>query len=144
MSIINFSEHVYVKYKIPKEIDSRIPEYFYYAMAGELVSIFGTWILEKQDYPEYDDDGNEIHGDLNVDGSYYDLNSSTGGWNEAFKMTCKKLDMMWLMDYYETLEWYDSDIFDGIIENRIIENYIEKDHMHDHANCYYKYLCQIK
>jgi len=144
MSIINFGEHAYVKYKIPKEIDSQIPDYFYYAMAGELVSIFGAWILEKQDYPEYDDDGNEIAGDLNVDGSYYDLNSSTGGWNEAFKMTCKKLDMMWLMDYYETLEWYDSDIFDGIIEDRIIENYIEKDHMHDHANCYYKYLCQIK
>ena len=132
------------KYVIPKEINDRIPEYFYYAMAGELVSIFGSWILEKQDYPEYDDDGNEISGDPNVDASYYDLDSGTGGWFEAFRMTCKKLDMMWLMNYYKTLKWYDSDIFDGIIEDRIIENYIEKDHIHVHANCYYKYLCQIK
>ena len=141
---IIIGEHVYVEYKIPKEIDSRIPDYFYYAMAGELVSIFGPHILEKVDYPEYDDDGNQIPGDPNVDASYYDLASGTGGWYEAFKMTCKKLDMMWLMDYYKTLEWYDSDIFDGIIENRIIENYIEKDHINDHANCYYKYLCRIK
>lgn len=143
MPIVKNAASVYVEYTIPKDIESRIPDYFYYAMAGELVSIFGPWILEKQDYPEYDD-GNEILGDPNVDGSYYDLNSSTSGWNEAFKMTCKKLNMMWLMDYYETLEWYYSDIFDGIIEDRIIENYIEKDHIHDHANCYYKYLCQIK
>ena len=146
MQIINENGSVYVNYEIPQEIDSRIPNYFYYAMTGELVSIFGPLILEKIDYLEYeyDDDGNQIPGDPNVDASYYDLNSSTGGWNEAFKMTCKKLDMMWLMDYYRTLECYDSDIFDGIIEDRIIENYIEKDHMHDHANCYYKYLCQIK
>ena len=144
MPIINENDSVYVSYEIPKEIDSRIPDHFYYAMAGELVSIFGPHILEKADYPEYDDDGNQIPGDPNVDVSYYDLALSTGGWYEAFKMTCKKLDMMWLMDYYKTLEWYDSDIFDGIIEDRIIENYIEKDHINDHANCYYKYLCRIK
>lgn len=129
------------KYDVfPKEIDDHIPNYFYYAMAGELVSIFGPKILEKVDYPEYDDDGNQIPGDPNVDASYYDLYSGTGGWLAAFKMTCKKLDMMWLMEYREGLEWYDSDILDGIIEDRIIKNFIEKDHSQDHANCYYKYI----
>lgn len=144
MPIVKNAESVHVEYTIPKDIKSRIPDYFYFAMAGELVSIFGPHILEKVDYPEYDNDGNEIPGDPNIDNSYYDLCSGTSGWYEAFKMTCKKLNMMWLMDYYKTLEWYDSDIFDGIIEDRIIKNYIEKDHMHDQVNCYYKYLCQIK
>jgi len=127
-------------YKIPKEIYSRIPDYFYYAMAGELVSIFGPHILEKVDYPEYDNDGNEISGDPDTDNSYYDLCSGTGGWNEAFEMTCKKLNMMWLNEYSNTLPWYDRDIFDGEIEYEIIERFCKKDHAEDHLNCYYKYL----
>ena len=113
------------KYVIPKEIDDRIPEYFYYAMAGELVSIFGSYILEEQD-------------------GYYDLYSGTGGWNEAFKATCRKLNMMWLDDYTKTLRWDEGDLFDGEIETEIINRFCKKDHYADHANCYYKYLCEIK
>ena len=113
---------------IPEEIENRIPEYFYIAMAGELCSIFGYTVFEK--YTDPDDPEDE---------GYYDLDSSTGGWYEAFKATCNKLNMSWLLDYYKTLEWYDSDMFDGIIENRIITNFImAKDH---HANSYYQYLC---
>jgi hypothetical protein len=114
-------------YHIPEEIENRIPEYFYIAMAGELCSIFGWQIFEKQE----DSYISEIE-------PYYDLASSTGGWYEAFKATCKKLDMNWLLEYYRTLAWYDSDMFDGVIENRIITNFIEKD---DNANSYYRYLC---
>lgn len=117
-----------LSYHIPKEIEAKIPDYFYIAMAGELCSVFGYWIFEKV-----------IDPDDPKDEGYYDLDSSTAGWYEVFKATCKKLGMDWLLEYYRTLEWYDSDIFDGIIENRIITNFIvAKDH---HANSYYQYLC---
>lgn len=114
----------HVEYEIPEEILNKIPAYFYFAMAGELLSVFGIHIFFKWD----DGEGNK----------YYDLDSSTGGWEEAFKATCKKLDMMWLIDYANTLEWYDHDIFDGEIENEIIKRVCEGDI--DNVNPYYKYL----
>ena len=35
-------------YTIPDEIKSRIPEYFYYALGGEYVSITGADALRKE------------------------------------------------------------------------------------------------
>ena len=79
-----------------------IPDYFYSALAGELVSVFSPTIFDK------DEDG--LMG--------LDLCTGTGGWNAALEMTCKKLDLMWLYSYYLTLTWYDSDRFDSdIYEN---------------------------
>lgn len=115
-------------YHIPEEIENRIPEYFYIAMAGELCSIFGWQIFEKYEDP--------YHPEIEP---FYDLGSSTSGWCEAFKATCKKLGMDWLLEYYRTLEWYDSDMFDGIIENCIITNFINIENEDD--NPYYHYLC---
>ena len=132
MPIVGEGDNVHIKYNIPDDINSRIPNYFYYAMAGELVSIFGPTILQLIDYSE---DGEDY--------SYYDLDSGCSGWFMAFNATCHKLDMTWLMDYRKTLEWYDGDIFDGIIEDRIIEQFCEKDHTQDHCNCYYKYLVNL-
>ena len=125
MPIMEDDKGVYVEYSIPDDIKSRIPDYFYYAMAGELVSVFGPDVLKYEE--EIDD--------------YY-LFSSTTGWGLAFKMTCKKLDMDWLWEYWRTLEWYDSDIFDGEIETEIIERFCKKDHGKDGANCYYDYLLE--
>ena len=116
-------------YKIPEEIANRIPAYFYYAMAGELLSIYGLQLFELRKEDE-DDEG------------YYDLDSSTYGWNEAFKATCRKLDMWWLVEYYDTLDWYDGDLFDGEIEDEIIEIFCTKDRIIEHPNCYYRYLCE--
>ena len=118
-----------IEYDIPQDIKSRIPNYFYYAMAGELASVFGPQILQEIESDEED--------------GYYDLASSTSGWHEAFKATCKKLDMMWLEDYWKTLEWYDADVFDGEIESEIINQFCKKNHDDDHANCYYKYLMEV-
>ena len=141
MAIVEEAGTVFVKYEIPEEIDKQIPLYFYYALAGELVSIMGPDIMHKISLYKCDEDFNYI---LNEDGSYiiedeyYDLNSSTGGWYEAFNATCNKLNMKWLLEYWNTLEWYDSDIFDGIIEDRVV-NYFIKNKNHN-ANPYYKYL----
>lgn len=125
MPIIEDGDDVRVEYSIPKDIKDNIPDYFYYAMAGELVSIFGLHILQKQSYKEDE---------------WYDLETITNGWYEAFKAACRKLDMDWLLEYRNQLEWYDSDIFDGEIEKEIVEKFCKHNHMEDHANCYYKYL----
>ena len=115
----------HVEYEIPPEIDERIPDYFYIAMAGELCSVFGIDIFIKDEDDNYP--------------LFYV--SSTGGWYEALKATCKKLDMKWFLDYWVTLEWYDSDVLDGYIEDRIIEEFI--DNRDSRPNCYYKYLVSI-
>lgn len=116
------------KYTIPAEIKERIPDYFYIAMAGELVSIFGPSILELNN-PE------------DEECSYYDLYSGTGGWNAAWYMACKKLDMMWLHDYYKSLPTYvESDLFDYEIEKEIIERIRKGEFYNLLGNSYYHYI----
>ena len=104
-------------YTIPKEIDNKIPKYFYLVMVGELCTDFGPNIFKKLPYDEYTKKSDKV----DENDSYYDLAASTYGWYDAFKEACKKLDIMWLVDYWNKLAWYDSDTFDWIIETRIIE-----------------------
>lgn len=128
MPIVGHDKDVHVEYNIPTEIDLKIPSYFYIALAGELCSILGPQIFNK--ITDLDEDTEEEF-------SYYDFDSGTGGWHAAFKATCEKLDLLWLLNYYDALEWYDSDVFDSIIEDRIVTHFIDKD---NHCNEYYKYL----
>ena len=120
-------------YKIPLEIKQKIPKYFYYAMGGELVSIFGTEVLIPEDV---NDEINEytVYG--------IDFVISTSGWHEAFKATCKKLDLQWLLDYHKTLEWYDSDLFDDEIAQEIIKYFSSEPK--SKVNSYYLYLSNSK
>lgn len=129
MAIVADGDSVRVEYSIPEAVDADIPDYFYFAMAGELCSIFGPHVFDKID-PE---DGSD---------PYYDLDTGTAGWYEAFHGTCCKLGMLQLFEYWTSLPWYDSDIFDSIIEQRIIEKFISAE---DHrCNPYYKYLVASK
>ena len=59
-------------------------------------------------------------------------------------MTCQKLNMCWLLDYYNSLEWYESDLFDGEMEGKIVSEFIEADQAQANANAYYKFLFQRK
>lgn len=115
-----------MSYKIPDRILSRIPEHFYIAFAGELTSVFGPGIFVK------DEDG--------AYGVFYC--SSTSGWAAALKMTCNKLKLNWLWKYYKKLEWYDSDLFDGEIEDLIISKFVEAET--NNANSYYLWLIDRK
>lgn len=110
------------KYVIPNDIDTQIPDYFYYALFGELMSVFGEDLLKSAK-------------------EFGCLPSSTAGWVAAFTMTCKKLDMKNVLEYYNSLDWYDSDQFDGIIENRVIDKVIIKGNFQ--ANSYYQYLLDL-
>lgn len=60
-----------LKYTIPDSIKNRIPEYFYYALGGEYVSIMGATALIR------DEDGLSL---LDYDGG-------TSGYVEAFRLT---------------------------------------------------------
>ena len=122
MPIINNDGKVSVVYQIPPEIKQKISDYFYIAFAGELHSVFGPMISEKDEY--------DIYGLSYVGG--------TAGWEAAFKATCNKLQMQWLLDYYITLEWYDSDLFDSEMEDAIIKTVYEADDTS--ANSYYLHL----
>ena len=104
------------------EILSNIPDYFYPAFAGELVSVFGSEILDPSETGE-------------VPLFYI---SGTTGWNAALRMTCKKLGTDWLMSWYDELEWFDSDNFDGelvvMIETKFLDNSSESN------NSYYRWI----
>ena len=123
-------------YEIPMSIDEKIPNYFYPAFTGELCAVFGWQIFKRVDALKRDESSDESIEDKNS--YYYDLSCGTSGWVEAFNMACKKLDMMWLMDYRHSLEWFDCDKFDEIIEERIIRNCEESNGSSRIA--YYQYL----
>ena len=72
------------------------------------------------------------------DGGYADLASSTSAWMQAFRMTCRKLELDWILKYYESLPWYDSDVFDGIIEQEISRHFMNR--KEDRGDEYYRYL----
>ena len=123
----------YLDYKIPEDIKEKIPEYFYYAMGGELVSIFGTEVL----IPE---DANDEINKYTVYG--IDFVTSTSGWYEAFKATCKKLNLQWLLDYNKTLDWEKGDLFDDEIAQEIIKYFSSEPK--SKVNSYYLYLSNSK
>ena len=110
------------EYKIPDEIKSRIPEYFYYALGGEYVSISVKSALMP------DEDGF----------SMLDYCSSTAGYVEALRATCRKLNMDWLMEYWDSLEWFDSDVFDGEISDEVAKCFASE----SDSNPYYRYLLE--
>lgn len=115
-----------MEYKVPDEVLSKIPRHFWPAFAGELVSIFGLSIFEKETENGY--------------GLFYV--SSTVGWNTALRMTCEKLDMKWLFDYYDKLELWQSDVFDGEIEDLLIKNFVES--RERPWNEYYQWMIKLK
>lgn len=128
------------EYKIPEGIDSRIPEYFYPAMAGELCAVYGPDILKVAElYAEDDGEDNKLSPEEYDEHPFYNLDfvTCTGGWYQALRATCKKLDMMWFYEYHSSLEFYDSDILDNIIAERIEERFIKAKEWND---SYYKYL----
>ena len=127
MPVVDHGDGVRVEYEIPREIKDRIPPYFYIALAGELFSIYGWERSKDMFYPRKKQ-------------SYTDLASSTAGWVAALRATCRKMEMDWLISYYDTLPWYDSDVFDGILEQEIGRHYINADR--SGPNDYYRHILE--
>lgn len=140
------NDNTLLNYKVPENILMRIKKEFYIALLGELVSVFGPHILNKIDESTWSDEEREIFcttDELNEETleSYYNFNSSTCGWSVAFEMTCRKMNMQWLYDYYKNLPTYvESDIFDGVIEanvGKVLDEMKEESHF---VNPYYSWL----
>ena len=111
-------------YKIPDDILDKIPEYFWPALGGELISAYSLSVLDK---------------DPDTGLMSLDYIGSTMGWVAALRATCHKLDMKWLMDYWDKLEWYDSDIFDDLIIDMVKEKFFEAPSNPSYA--YMRWLC---
>lgn len=98
MPIVNGSIH----YEMPDNIKSMITIEFCTQFLKELHQIFGASVEDS-------------------DMDYYVYQGSTAGWGAAFANTCRKLNMIELYKYYLNLEWFDSDIFDGELEDLLVE-----------------------
>ena len=109
-------------YKIPDDILTKIPDYFWPALAGELVSVCDPFIFDEAD----------------VGVRAIDFITGTAAWDEAFKATCKKLGMKWLNEYRDKLEWYDSDRFDDRICDLIMSKFVKAEP--ESCTAYYKWL----
>lgn len=102
----------YTDYTIPEEIDAKIPDYFYPALAGELYSIFGYHDLEQviETYEDGTDDAWPV--------------AETDYFPAAFAMACKKTDMIWLLKYWSCeLTFFEAVDFGEIICKRIIDDF---------------------
>ncbi len=93
-------------YKIPDEILNDIPPYFYESFACELCIVFGPVIFKKSDT-------GDDYGLFYIEG--------TTGWVDAFRSVVNRLGLPWLSDYYNSLDWFDSDLFDNQISDLLIK-----------------------
>lgn len=98
------------EYKIPKEILAKFSDDFGKVLASELTLVFGNDIFDK-----YED----------VDTRQVIFLTSTIGWAKAFMKNCRDFKLIDVLEYYDELEWYDSDTFDDEICKILEEKYIE-------------------
>ena len=86
-------------------IFDKFPNYFWSAFAGELVAIFGIDIFQK-----------------NKDGlRQLDYMGGTSGWSAALNSVCHRLDIKWFCEWYDALDWMESDEFDGELIDELIK-----------------------
>lgn len=92
-----------VKYTIPRDIKNLITDDFLKEFRNQLFRIHEYYSLET-----FAEDG-------------IPMNTSTSGWFAAFGNACLLTNKEVLLDYWRTLPWYDSDIFDGELADMLIE-----------------------
>lgn len=128
----------YVDYSIPLEIKAQIPKMFYQALFGELVSVYGfSWLIPNDEFCiKFKKD--PINGYIKTLSEYIFNRNGTAGWYTVFVQTCTKLSMEWLIEYENSLSWYDSDLFYNELSEEMIRIFcIAK---HEPTNEYYKHL----
>lgn len=86
----------YFEYKIPPDTLSKFTGEFLDIFANKLIQVF--WAEDK--HLKFDE---------------LPWLTGTVGWHKAFSKTCEDLNMTEILEYYEGLGWYDSDIFDDEI-----------------------------
>lgn len=103
MPIVKDGDGVCIEYTIPKDIKDLITDSFLKEFRNQLFRIHEYYSLET-----FAEDGIPI-------------NTSTSGWFAAFGKACLLTNKEVLLDYWRTLPWYDSDVFDGELAEMLIE-----------------------
>lgn len=96
MPIVRSVDGVHIEYTIPSNIKNLITDDFLNEFLYQLIRITG---ISSYDFA---DEGIEYL-------------SGTCGWDAAFGKACINTENKKLFDYRNSLEWYDSDIFDSEI-----------------------------
>lgn len=102
MPILGEGEDVYVEYTIPQEVKNLITREFLTEFRNQLFRIHEYWSLDT-----FAEEG-------------IPMNTSTSGWHSAFGKACILTKNNELYKYHRSLEWYDSDIFDGELAEMLI------------------------
>lgn len=103
MPIVGSDDGVRVEYSIPENIKEMITDDFLREFRNQLFRINGCYHLGT-----FADEG-------------IPLNTSTSGWYAAFGKACLIMGKTDLFDYWNSLEWYDSDIFDGELADMLVD-----------------------
>lgn len=103
MPIVGEGNDVHVEYTIPEHIRNLVTDDFLKEFRNQLFRIHDYYSLDL-----YAD-----HGIL--------MNTSTAGWFAAFGKACLVTHKEEILDYWRTLPWYDSDIFDGELADMLVE-----------------------
>lgn len=105
MPIVGEGNDVYIEYTMPEYIRNLITDDFLKEFRNQLFRIHEHYSLDL-----FAEEG-------------IPLNTSTGGWFAAFGKACLLTHKESILDYWRTLPWYDSDIFDGELAEMLIERH---------------------
>ena len=110
MKIALITDDGQIVYEIPEEVKTMLTVDFYVEFVKQLNKLHTEIKLEDRTY-----------------WNFYSWEESTCGWADAFKTACLNLNKQDLLDYYEPLPWYDSDIFDNLLNLLMIKDGIIKE-----------------
>lgn len=103
MPIVGNGNNVHIEYTMPEQIKSTITDDFLKEFRNQLFRIHKEYSLD-------------LFADQGIP-----MNTSTGGWAAAFGKTCLITHNEELLDYWRTLPWYDSDLFDDELADMLVE-----------------------
>ena len=104
MPIVGEDKDVHIEYTIPDNIKNLITYDFLKEFRNQLFRINGHYSLDT-------------FADFGIP-----MNTSTAGWYAAFGKACLLTNKEELFNYWRTLPWYDSDIFDGELAEMLVDN----------------------
>lgn len=103
MPIVGEGNDIHIEYTMPKHIKELITDDFLKEFRNQLFRMHDYYSLDS-----FADEG-------------IPMNTSTTGWFAAFGKACLLTNKEQLLDYWRTLPWYDSDIFDGELADMLVE-----------------------
>ena len=104
MPIVGEGNDVHIEYTMPNNIKDLITYDFLKEFRSQLFRIHEHYSLET-------------FADFGIP-----INTSTAGWYAAFGKACLLTHKEEVFNYWRTLPWYDSDIFDGELAEMLVEN----------------------